>query len=276
MKLSKGMLNILVALALGLMATFVIHAYITSKTRTTAQKTVPVVVADASVAPGTALRPELVRVVQWPQEIAPPQTATTIKQVENRVVMHPLSKGEPILLSKLAPEGSAAGLGGLMRHDKLAVTVRTDDVTGVAGFLHPGERVDVLVDMKVPNFDEYMSKIILQDIPVLSAGQKWEQTSDKKPQVVTAVTLELSPEEAEIINLATRQGKIQLALRHLENKTKVVTAGISTSELLKGRNLPAAPTQFAALPPDMPRRPQCPVRTVQVIKGTEVTVKSFN
>ena len=76
MKPSKGMLNILVALALGLVATFFIHTYITSKTRTTAQKTVPVVVADASVSPGTALRPELVKVVQWPQEIVPPQTAS--------------------------------------------------------------------------------------------------------------------------------------------------------------------------------------------------------
>ena len=162
-----------------------------------------------------------------------------------------------------------------MRHDKLAVTVRTDDVTGVAGFLHPGERVDVLVDMKMPDSEEHMSKIILQDIAVLSAGQKWEQTRDKKPQVVNTVTLELSPEEAEIINLASKQGKIHLALRHLENKNKVATAGISTSELLKGRNLPVAPTQFAAAPPDLPRRPG-PARTVQVIKGTEVTVKSFN
>ncbi len=254
MKLSKGMLNILAALALGLVATFLIHAYITAKTRTTTQKMVPVVVADASVSPGTPLRPELVRVVQWPQEIAPPQTASTIKQVENRVVSVPLSKGEPILLSKLAPEGSAAGLGGLMRHDKLAVTVRTDDVTGVAGFLHPGERVDVLVDMKMPDSEEHLSKIILQDVGVLSSGEKWEQTGDKKPQVVNTVTLELSPEEAEVINLACKQGKIHLALRHLENKNKVVTAGISTSELLKGRNLPVPPAQFAAAPPDLPRR----------------------
>ena len=169
--------------------------------------------------------------------------------MENRVVTVPLSKGEPILLSKLAPEGSAAGLGGLMRHDKLAVTVRTDDVTGVAGFLHPGERVDVLVDMKMPDSQDHLSKIILQDINVLSAGQKWEQTGDKKPQVVNTVTLELSPEEAEVINLASKQGKIHLALRHLENKNKVATAGISTSELLKGRNLPAAPAQFTAASP---------------------------
>jgi pilus assembly protein CpaB len=274
MKLSKGMLNILVALALGLMATFLIHTYITAKTRTTAQKTVPVVVADANVSPGTALRPEVLKVVQWPQEIVPPQTVTTVKQVENRVVIVPLSKGEPVLLSKLGSEGAAAGLGGLLQHDKLAVTVRTDDVTGVAGFLHPSDRVDVLVDMKMPDSQENLSKIILQDITVLSAGQKWEQTGDKKPQVVNTVTLELSPEEAEVINLASKEGKIHLALRHLENKKKVATTGISTSELLRGRNLPA-PTQFAATPSDAPLRRR-PARTVQVIKGTDVSEKSFN
>jgi pilus assembly protein CpaB len=275
MKLSKGLLNILVALVLGLMATFFIHSYVTSKTRTATQKTIPVVVADASISPGTPLRPELVRIVQWPQEIAPSQTAATVKQVENRVVIVPLNQGEPILLSKLAPEGAAAGLGGLMRHDKLAVTVRTDDVTGVAGFIHPGERVEVMVDMKMPDSQEHISKIILQNIPVLSVGQKWEQSPDKKPQVVNTVTLELSPEEAETINLASKEGKIHLALRHLENKNKVVTSGISTSELLKGRNLPPAPAQFTAPPPDLDQ-PRKPTRSVQVIKGTAVTVSSFN
>jgi pilus assembly protein CpaB len=233
-------------------------------------------VADASVSPGTALRPELVKVVQWPQEIVPAQTASSIRNVENRVVIVPLSKGEPILLSKLAPEGAAAGLGGIMRHDKLAVTVRTDDVIGVAGFLHPGERVDVLVAMKMPEGDEHVSKIILQDIVVLGTGQKWEQTGERKPQVVNTVTLELSPQEAEIINLASKQGKIHLALRHLENKNKVSTAGISTSELLKGRNNPEPPIQFAAPAPDLPRRRPSPAQTVQIIKGMEMTVKSFN
>jgi pilus assembly protein CpaB len=131
------------------------------------------------------------------------------------------------------------------------------------------------VDMKMPDSHENLSKIILQDINVLSAGQKWEQTADTKPQVVNTVTLELSPEEAEAINLASKEGKIQLALRHLENKKKVATAGISISELLKGRNLPAPPVQFTAAPPDLPRR-RSPVRNVQVIKGTEVSVKSFD
>lgn len=273
MKLSKGLLNILLALALGLVVTFMIHTYITSKTRTATLATTPVVVADAEIPPGSILRPEVVKVVQWPQEIVPPQTAKTMKQVENRVAAVPLSKGEPVLLSKLAPEGAAAGLGGIMRPDRLAVTIRTDDVIGVAGFLHPGERVDVMVALKMLEGEEHVSKIILQDITVLGAGQKWEQTGDRKPQVVNTVTLELTPDEAEVLNLASKQGKVHLALRHQQNTKKVVTAGISTSELLRGRTV-SPPTQFAATPPDVPMKRR-PARSVTVIKGTEVSTKTF-
>ena len=180
MKLSKGMLNILVALALGLVATFFIHAYITSKTRTTSRRRSRWWWPTPASVPALPCARNFSRWSSGPRRLSRPRPPTTIRQVENRVVTVPLSKGEPILLSKLAPEGSAAGMGGLMRHDKLAVTVRTDDVTGVAGFLHPGDRVDVLVDMKMPDSEEHVSKIILQDITVLSTGQKWEQTAGQE------------------------------------------------------------------------------------------------
>ncbi len=103
MKLSRGIVYILVALVLGLMGTFVIHAYVTPSNLSTVQKMVPVVVAGANINPGTALRPEFLRVVQWPQEILPPHTANMVQQVEGMVVTVPVTKGEPILLPKLAP-----------------------------------------------------------------------------------------------------------------------------------------------------------------------------
>ena len=122
-----------------------------------------------------------------------------------------IAKGEPVLEYKLAPEGTRAGLGGLLDENKLAVTVKTDEVTGVAGFINPGDRVDVMVEMQEPGGEggEHFSKIILQNLKVLSTGQVWEQTKGKeKPDVVPTVTLEVTPEQAETLNLASLQGRI--------------------------------------------------------------------
>lgn len=103
MKLRLSMWNILGALALGLMAGFFIHAHVNPENLNTAQKMVPVVVADANLAAGTALRPEVLRVVQLPREILPTQTFNSLIQLEGRVVIVPMTKGEPILLPQLAP-----------------------------------------------------------------------------------------------------------------------------------------------------------------------------
>ncbi len=97
------MRHILVALALGLMMGFFIQEYVSSQDQIKANKMVPVVVADANISPGKVLRPEVLRVVQWPREVLPPQTAETVKQVVGRLLIAPVTKGEPILLPKLAP-----------------------------------------------------------------------------------------------------------------------------------------------------------------------------
>ena len=143
------------------------------------------VVAEVDIAPGTALAGRVLRVATWPRDIIPPRAVSSVKELEGRVAQTPIAKGEPILLSKLAPEGTAAGLGGLLDPNSLAVTVKTDEVSGVAGFINPGDRVDVMVEMPgAGGSNEHFSKIILQNLKVLSKGQAWDQTADKKPQVV--------------------------------------------------------------------------------------------
>ena len=157
---------------------------------------------------------------------------TNPSELEGRVAQTPISKGGPILISKLAPEGTAAGLGGLLDRNALAVTVKTDEVSGVAGFISPGDRVDVLVEMQGAGGKR---RAIFQNhfanIKVLSKGQAWDQTADKKPQVVATVTLEVCPEQAEMLNLARSQGRIRLALRNQLNKARFTTAGVDTSQL---------------------------------------------
>jgi len=250
-----------VAVVAGLLATFGIHRYVVNKTQVAAAPTGMVAVATGDIAPGTALAGGSLKLVSWPQELIPPQCAAALNQVEGRVVTFPISSGEPIMFSKLAPVGTAAGLSSLLNESKRALTVRVDDVTGVAGFLHPRDRVDVLADMKLKGVDENYSKVILQDITVLSIGQIWQQTEDDKPKVVNAVTLELTPEQTEIVNLASNEGKIRLALRGGGNKATVETSGVAISNLFAGMMKPP--------PATTPQKEAKPEKCVEVIKGCE-------
>ncbi len=262
--LPKGMTYMAVAVVAGLLATFGIHRYVVNKTQVAAPApTGMVAVATGDIAPGTALTAGSLKLVSWPQELIPPQCAAALNQVEGRVVTFPISTGEPIMFSKLAPVGAAAGLSSLLDESKRALTVRVDDVTGVAGFLHPRDRVDVLADMKLKGMDENYSKVILQDITVLSIGQIWqEKGGDDKPTVVNAVTLELTPEQTEVLNLASNEGKIRLALRGGRNKGTVETSGVASSSLFASMLKP---------PPEEPKlqKEGRPEKCVEVIKGCE-------
>ncbi len=229
------------AVAAGLAATFLIHRYVSLKTQVVVKPTGQVVVAASDISPGTALTGSLVRVVSWPKELIPNRAAVSPRDVEGRVVTVPLIQGEPVLTSKLAPEGTAAGLGALLEHDQRAFTIRVDDVSGVAGFIRPGDKVDVLMDLPMPGQqNEHFSKTILQNVTVLTTGQTWEQKPEQqKPTVVNTVTLALNPDQAEVLNLASNQGKIRLALRNRNNMQTAATRGVATSNLIGGQGASA-------------------------------------
>jgi pilus assembly protein CpaB len=234
MKLPKGALYILLAVVAGLVATVSINQYVSMRTRVVQKPMASVVVAAEEITPGTALNPSQVKTVSWPQELVPQGAPPNYETVKNRVVVVPINKGEPILMNKLAPEGTLAGLGGLLSEGKRAISVRVDDVSGNAGFIKPGDHVDVLMSITVPNAqEEHFSKTILQNITVLSSGQIWEQQQkDQKPVIVKTVTLEVTPEQGEILDLASNQGKIRLALRGRDNIVTAQTNGVVTSQLV--------------------------------------------
>ena len=211
--LPKGISYMAIAVVAGLVAAFGIQRYVARKTYVAPVATGQVVVSTADVSPGNALSGASVKIVAWPKELIPPQAASSLNQVDGRVVQNPIAKGEPVIFSKLAPVGTSAGLSSMLDDNKRALTVRVDDVIGVAGFIHPRDKVDVLADLKVPGKDENFSKIILQNITILSVGQSWDQKGTGKPAVVNTVTMELTPEQAEILNLASNEGKIRLALK---------------------------------------------------------------
>lgn len=232
MNLSKGAIFMAIAGLVGLGAMYLVHHYISTQTRVAVKPESQVAVAAADISPGTILTKAMVKSATWPQELIPPKATGDPSRLVGRIVSTPLNAGEPILISQLAPEGASAGLAGLLADGKRALSVRVDDVSGVSGFVHPGDHVDVLVEMGLPDSKEHFSKIILQNIVVLSAGQTWEQVRDEKPMPVNTVTLVLTSRQAEILNLATYQGKIRLALRNRNDVAQVATPGVDVSSLM--------------------------------------------
>ncbi|MCK9375061.1 MAG: Flp pilus assembly protein CpaB [Syntrophobacterales bacterium] len=260
LNLPRGSVYLVAAVAAGLVATFAIHRYISVKTHVPVVATRNVVIATADISPGTALGGKLIKTVAWPNGVIPPKSAATLGEVEGRVVKVPISQGNPVLFSMLAPQGTAAGLSGILEDGKRALTVKVDEVAGVAGFIHPGDHVDVLVDLPVREATDHFSKTILHDITVLSTGQIWEQKGDSKPVVVNTVTLELTPEDSEVLNLASNEGKIRLALRNRNNRTIAETKGVTTSVLTNG--IAKKETKAPALKP-------VAEKSVEVIKGLD-------
>lgn len=272
LNLPKGVTYMGVAVVVGLLATFAIQRYIAHKTQPIAPVAESqVVVATADISPGNAVSAAAVTIKSWPQGIVPPQAASSLQQVDGRVAVMPISNGEAVLFSKLAPVGTAAGLSSLLDESKRALTVRVDDVSGVAGFVHPRDKVDILVDMKLQDHSEFFSKTILQNIMVLSVGQTWD-TKESKPTIVNTVTMELTPEQAEILNLASSEGKIRLILRGRNNEQIVETKGVAASMLFEGMaDLQKAKAEVkpAEAPAPQVKEKEKDERTVEVIKGLE-------
>jgi pilus assembly protein CpaB len=243
-----------------------------------------VVVAAKDIQLGTALSPDMLKAVDWPSGALPDGAITDLKMLETRVVRTAVQRGEPILEKKLAPQGTKGGLSSVISEGKRAVTVRVNEVVGVAGFALPGNLVDVMVNIK-DNQDRSVSKIVLEQILVLAVAQEANR-DETKPKVVSAVTLELTPVQAERLDLARSVGNLSLVLRNQLDKNVVQTTGVRTVDLLDQRpaERPALQPAFAAKPAKLaPRRPAAPPAapaatrkpTLEVIKGTNKSTVEY-
>jgi pilus assembly protein CpaB len=203
-------------------------------TSTQAIDTKPIVVAAVDLEVGAEISREDVRVVQWPAASVPNQTLSDPNQVVGRGLVMPMVQNEPFLELKLASKESGAGLPPVIPTGLRAVSVKVNEVVGVAGYVLPGTRVDVVATVNPTQRPTDMtSKVILTNVQVIAAGTKIEQATDKdKPIPVTVVTLLVDPAEAERLTLASTEGKIQLALRNPLDTTTPATRGIKPAALL--------------------------------------------
>ena len=181
---------------------------------------------------------------------------------------------EPILEAKLAPsEITKGGVAAVTNPKKRAMAVKVDDVVGVAGFIHPGDKVDVLVTLREA---PPVTKTVLQNVLVLATGTEIERRGkEDKPYQVHVITVEVTPEEGEKLALAANEGKVQLALRNYLTGEPVLTRGATLPALLSSYRLPEAEAPKRAAPAPLPGREK-PPRQVQVIKGSTITTLTFN
>ena len=208
-----------------------------------------IVIAARPLPLGTVLVDGDVKTIEWTGSALPVGYAATKADVVGRGVMTPLQENEPILDTKLAPRGAGGGLPVIIDTGKRALTMRVNDVSGVAGFVTPNTRVDVLLTIADKlSTNEPATRIIMQDVRALAAGQQLQPDKDGKPVSVGVVTFLVSPEQAETLALASQQGSIQLALRNQLDTARIKTTGTRTSALL-------GPIGH---PPQQPRRPAGP------------------
>lgn len=262
---------VVLALAIAAGGTFAFgtYKYIQNPpTRTVGAPTTGVVVAAADLQLGAELRREDLRVLQWPQGNVPVGAFSKAEDLIGRGLIQPVAMNEPFLPAKLASKEAGAGLPPVIPPGYRAVSVRVNDVVGVAGYVLPGTHVDVVATINPTNQPpDVTSKVVLTNVLVLASGTKIEQSENNKPVQVSVVTLLVSPDEAEKLTLASTEGKIQLALRNPLDKTTPATAGIKPAPLVGGG---AAPVRVAS--GRVVSRPQvapapAPVPTVEIIRG---------
>lgn len=238
----------------------------------------PVVVTAADLTFGQKLEPAMLRVVKYPKESVPAGAFSSVDSVVGQTTKVFLGAREPVTAIKLSSRGG--GLSMLVRPTMRAASVEVNQVSGVSGFVLPGDRVDVLVTVDKHRMnEEAVTHVILQNIEVLAAGQKTQQ-QDNKPITVQAVTLLVEPQGAEAIAHAMHEGEITLALRNPEDQDETKIAALNTNQML-GENAPAPvkvasahravrrPTAVPAMMPARPEKPK-PEAKIRIIRSAKV------
>lgn len=242
-----------------------------------------VVVAAADLQIGTALKKDDLQVIQFPQGTAPEGSFSQPADILDRGLIVPVVKNEPILAAKLASKEAGAGLPPVIPEGMRAVSVRVNEVVGVAGYVLPGNRVDVVATASpTDSRSDTTSKVVLTNVQVLTAGTRMEQSQeDTQPTQVTVVTLLVNPEQAERLALASTEGKIQLALRNPLDQGAPETPGIKTAGLMgsakaANNNNPAPRVARARTPvskPQVEAPAPAPLPSVEIIRGDKRSVE---
>ncbi|ACL66341.1 Flp pilus assembly protein CpaB [Anaeromyxobacter dehalogenans 2CP-1] len=279
-----GVTFLVVAILAAVGVALLLTRYMDARVAAVRVPTSGVVVAQVDIPVATPIKPEWLGVVPWPVTALPPGAASEPAALVGQVAIVPITRGEAVLPSKLATAGARSGLATLLPAGMRAVAVRVDDVVGVAGFLHPGDRVDVIVTMQPREGVPYTSKIVLQNVKVLAVGQHLELRGKdaEKPNPVTVATLMVTGDESERLALSASKGQLLLSLRALGDEELVDTKGITPPVLFASAaqeprvaaSEPAKPrTRVAARP--APAEPAKEKQVVEILRGDLYEKRNF-
>ncbi|MBI3995499.1 MAG: Flp pilus assembly protein CpaB [Nitrospirae bacterium] len=277
MKRLRGVMVLGLAVGVGVVASFAVSRYLENqsrfldRTQGAQSNLVTMVVAAQPIPLAASIERQHLKVVQVPPDAAPKTSFRSVEDVIGRVSQMNIFDEEPILEGKLVATGLGGGLQSVIPEGQRAITVRANDVIGVAGFLSPGDFVDVIATMMEQSRGAMVTKTVLQKIKVLSVGQQMEPGKDGKPKAVSTVTLLVSPDEAERLVLATSQGQIQLVMRSAVDLSEKTTRGSSPENLL---GKPASPKPISA-PPRTEAEPQKSVAPQTRSGQSETTIEIF-
>jgi pilus assembly protein CpaB len=253
------------ALLFGLLAAVSVSRYLSSA-QAYSKNLNQVAVAKVSIPLGTKIIAEQVMMVQFPKESTPDGTFSVADKLVGRVAVTNINAREPITEARLAPEGTAGGLSAVIPEGYRAMTVKVDDVVGISGFIMPGTLVDVVVVIdpaENTSRQDPISKIVLQNIRVLANGQNIDKPEDQREaNSVKAVTLQVTPEQAEKLALAATEGKLQLVMRNSTDQGDEETKGVDKRALLGGERAVPVP-EPGSLKSEQPKSDSKPTRRVR-------------
>jgi pilus assembly protein CpaB len=279
--MSKRLITVFIfALVVAGGASFVLYRLVSAKMSSRpAQPQKRMVAAVHTLEIGTLIRAEDVKLIDWPGNL-PAGAIETADAAIGRGVISPIYESEPIVENRLAPRGAGGGLAATIPSGMRAVAVRVNDLVGVSGFVLPGMRVDVIISGNPPGntsaMTGTMSKTILQDIQVLSAGPKFQRDEEGKPISVPVVNLLVTPQQAETLSLASNEMRIQLVLRNPLDKGLAQTQGIAVANLFTGASGPPPVQRAIEYGRERISRPVTPRNAVIAVHSEPILVEVIN
>ena len=269
MNAKRVTMALLVSLIVSGLFTFWLSRHVAKANHVAAPQKHLVVAASKNLQAGELLKPGSLHLIEWPSNL--PGSFLKVEEVSGRIVLYPLPADQPILSTHLAPAGVSVGLAANIPSGMRAISVRSDEVVGVSGFLLPGTHVDVLLTYRSDRSPEQRTVPVLQDVVVLASGQQMRPDPEGKAAVSNVVTLLLKPEDSAKLVLATSLGAIHFVLRNGADTEQGTASSVGLDELA---GIPAPLTPADPLAKPMPPKPKA--YAVETIMGDKRVVKTFD